>query len=296
MLALARFIMASRVRAGLVASVGNLLPLVSPATVALVALRKGWRDGLLVALWAVLPVAALFYAGGMAPALASASLLTVAVAMAAALVLRGTASWQFALLTLVASSAALALLMERLQSAEVAAFGAGLGQLFAQMQAAGRGPLWEPDTVAVLGLLAWVMAAGALGSLLLGRWWQALLYNPGGLGRELRGLRLSAPLALGLMAGLVACQLGPLGYVTWGNLLGLPLFLNGVALVHHLVAASPRIGTHWLAVFYVGLVLLLGPLGILLTGVGFVDSLVDLRARLARRSSSNGRGGPHGDG
>lgn len=291
MLALARFVMASRARAGLVAAAGNLLPLISPATVALVALRKGWREGLLVALWAALPLVALFQAGGMTPVLVAASLLTLAVVMVAALMLRATASWQFALLALVGSSAAFALVLGWLLSAEVAAFGAGLGKLFAQLQAAGRGPGWEPDTTAVLGLLAWVMAASGLGSLLLGRWWQALLYNPGGLGRELRGLRLSAPAALGLMAGLVACQLGPVAYLAWGNLLGLPLFVNGVALVHHLVAASPRVGTHWLAVFYVGLVLLFGPLGALLTGVGFLDSLMDLRARLARRSDDPGGSG-----
>lgn len=287
MLALARFIMAGRARAALVACAGNLLPLLSPATVALVVLRKGWREGSLVALWAVLPLVATFYATTMTPLLAWASLLTVVVVLIAAMVLRATAAWQSALLALVGGSAVLVLAMGQLLSAEVTAFGEALGAIFAQMRSAGQGLDLEPDTPMVLGLLAWVVAASGLGSLLLGRWWQALLYNPGGLGQELRGLRLSAPVALGLMAGWVACQLGPVGYVAWGNLLGLPLFLNGVALVHHLVVAAPRVGTHWLAVFYVGLVLLLGPLGLLLTGVGFMDSLVDLRARFARRSGGS---------
>ena len=31
-----------------------------------------------------------------------------------------------------------------------------------------------------------------------------------------------------------------------------------------------------------------GPLGLLLTGVGFIDSLIDLRARLARRRENSG--------
>jgi len=287
-LALARFIMASRARAALVACAGNLLPLLSPATVALVVLRKGWREGSLVALWAALPLVAMFYAGGMAPVLVWASLLTVAVVMAAALVLRGTASWQLGLLALVGASTVLALAMGQLLGAEVAAFGDALKAMVAQLQAGGRELDWKPDGTMVLGLLAWVMAASALGSLLLGRWWQALLYNPGGLGRELRSLRISAPVAVVLMGGWVTCQFAPAGYLAWSNLLGLPLFMNGVALVHHLVASSPRVGAHWLAVFYIGLVLLLGPLGLLLTGVGFMDSLVDLRARFARRSSDPG--------
>lgn len=291
MLALARFIMASRARAALVACAGNLVPLLSPAAVALVALRNGGREGSLVALWAVLPLVAMLYAEGMAPPLVWASLLTVAVVMAGALVLRGTASWQLALLTLVGASAAMALAMGELLSTEVAVFGDALEAMFAQVRAAGGGPNWQPDATMVLGLLAWVMAASALGSLLLGRWWQALLYNPGGLGRELRGLRVSAPVAVALMAGWVLCQFAPVGYVAWGNLLGLPLFVNGVALVHHLVASSPRVGAHWLAVFYIGLVLLLGPLGLLLTGLGFMDSLMDLRGRLARRSSDSGNSG-----
>lgn len=287
MLALARFIMAGRARAALVACAGNLLPLLSPATVALVVLRKGWREGALVALWAALPLVAMLYAAAMTPMLVWASLLTVVVVVIAALVLRGTSSWQSALLALVGGSAAVVLAMGQLLSAEVVAFGESLKAMFAQMRAAGRGLDLDPDPLMVLGLLAWVMAVSGLGSLLLGRWWQALLYNPGGLGRELRALRLSAPVALGLMAGWVVCQLGSGGYLAWGNLLGLPLFLNGVALVHHLIAASPRIGAHWLAVFYVSLVLLLGPLGLLLTGVGFTDSLMDLRARFARRSGSS---------
>ena len=289
MLALARFIMASRARAALVACAGNLVPLLSPATVALVALREGGREASLVALWAVLPLVAMFYAEGMAPLLVWASLLTVAVVMAGALVLRGTASWQAALLTLVGASAATALAIGLLMGAEVAAFGDVLEAMFAQVRPAGGGANWQPDATMVLGLLAWVMAVSALGGLLLGRWWQALLYNPGGLARELRGLRVSAPVAAALMAGWVICQFAPVGYVAWGNLLGLPLFVNGVALVHHLVASSPRVGAHWLAVFYIGLVLLLGPLGLLLTGVGFMDSFVDLRARFARRSSDSGK-------
>lgn len=290
MLALARFILASRARAALVACAGNLLPLLSPATVALVALRHGGREGSLVALWSVLPLVVMLYTGGVAPALVWASLLTVVVVMVAAIVLRSTSSWQLALLALVAASAVAALGMGQVLTTEVSALGLELKAMFVQMLAA-RGQRWDPDATLVLGLLGWVMAVSALGALLLGRWWQALLYNPGGLGLEFRALRLQPSLALVLMAGLLGSQLGPVSYAAWGNLSGLPLFMSGLALVHHLVAASPRVGTHWLAVFYICLVLLLGPLGLLLTGLGFIDSLIDLRARFGRRGGDPDR--PH---
>ncbi|MAS40332.1 MAG: hypothetical protein CMK33_01285 [Porticoccaceae bacterium] len=287
MRALAQFIMASRSRAALVACAGNLVPLLSPAAVALVALRRGLGEGSLIALWAVLPLAITFYTSEVSPMLVWASLFTVVVVMIAAGVLRASSSWQLALLALSVVSGLTALALGQVLTVDLTEMRDMLAELFAQMQRAGRNPGLEPGTPLVLGLLAWVMAVSALGSLLLGRWWQAALYNPGGLGRELRTLRLSAPVALVLMAGATACQLGPAGYAVWGNLLGLPLFMGGVALVHHLVAVS-QIGSHWLAVFYVCLVLLLGPLGLLLTGVGFIDSLIDLRARLARRRENSG--------
>lgn len=287
MRALAQFVMASRARAALVACVGNLVPLLSPAAVALVALRRGLGEALLIALWAALPLAITFYTSDVSPMLVWASLFTLVVVMAAAGVLRASSSWQLALLTLSAASGLIALALGQALTAELAEMRDMLAELFAQMRDAGRSPALEPGVPLVLGLLAWVMAISALGSLLLGRWWQALLYNPGGLGRELRALRLSAPVALALMAGVAACQLGPAGYAVWGNLLGLPLFMGGVALVHHLVAVS-QAGSHWLAVFYVCLVLLLGPLGLLLTGVGFMDSLIDLRTRFARRREDSG--------
>ena len=112
--ALARFVMASRARAALVAVVGNLLPLLSPAVVALVALRKGLGDGLLIGLWSTLPLVATFYLSDMAPMLVWASLGTVVVVIAGALVLKRTASWQAALMTLISVSAAVAVAMGEL--------------------------------------------------------------------------------------------------------------------------------------------------------------------------------------
>jgi hypothetical protein len=285
--ALARFIMASRARAALVAVVGSILPLLSTAVVALVVLRKGFGEGLLIALWAILPLAATFYFSDTAPMLVWASLGTVVVVMVGALVLKRTASWQATLTALIAVSGAAALVMGQGLDAELAGLQQTLLEMLTRMAPEGREVKLAPEPLLLLGMLAWMMAISALGSLLLGRWWQAQLYNPGGLGREFRSLRLGAPLGLGLMVGLVVCQFAPVDYSAWGNLLGLPLFLAGIGLVHHVVAVS-HVGAHWLAVFYVCLVMLLGPLGLLLAGVGLLDSFIDVRARLARRGDGTG--------
>lgn len=283
--ALAKFVMGSRARAALVAVLGNLLPLLSPAAVALVVLRKGLGDGLLVGLWSILPLVAIFYLSDMAPMLIWASLGTVIVVVAGALVLKRTASWQVTLMALIAVSGALALAMGAALEPQLAGLQQMLQEMLARMAPQGREVTLAPEPLLLLGMLAWMMAISALGSLLLGRWWQAILYNPGGLGQEFRSLRLAAPLGLALTAGVVACEFAPVDYTAWGNLLGLPLFLAGIGLVHHVVAVS-HLGAHWLAVFYVCLVLLLGPIGLLLAGLGLLDSLIDVRARLARRGTS----------
>lgn len=283
--ALAKFVMGSRARAALVAVLGNLLPLLSPAAVALVVLRKGLGDGLLIGLWSILPLVAVFYLSDMAPMLIWASLGTVVVVVAGAWVLKRTASWQAALMALIAVSGALALAMGAALEPQLAGLQQMLQEMLARMAPQGREVMLAPEPLLLLGMLAWMMAISALGSLLLGRWWQAILYNPGGLGQEFRGLRLAAPLALALTAGVVLCEFAPVDYTAWGNLLGLPLFLAGIGLVHHVVAVS-HLGAHWLAVFYVCLVFLLGPVGLLLAGLGLLDSLVDVRARLARRGTS----------
>lgn len=283
--ALAKFVMGSRARAALVAVLGNLLPLLSPAVVALVALRKGLGEGLLIGLWSILPLVAAFYLSDMAPMLVWASLGTVVVVVVGAAVLKRTASWQAALMTLVIASGALALAMGEVLDAELAGLQQTLQEMLARMAPQGHEVVLAPQPLLLVGMLAWMIAISALGSLLLGRWWQALLYNPGGLGEEFRSLRLAAPVGLALTAGVVICQFAPVDYSAWGNLLGLPLFLAGIGLVHHVVAVS-HLGAHWLAVFYVCLVLLLGPIGLLLAGLGLLDSLIDVRARLARRGSS----------
>lgn len=286
MRALAEFIMAGRSKAALVAFGGSLLPLVSPAAVALVALRRGLPDGALMMLWALLPLVLILYVGdGIAPVMIWASVATVPVVLFAAGVLGGSSSWPRTLMAAVVLSGLSALAMKLLLVDDLEASRVTLTEMFKQIQQ-GQTTFFVPSDVFVLGMLAWIVALGAIGSLLLARWWQSLLYNPGGFRQEFHALRMERPLAVLLLVGMAVCYLLPRDYMTWGNLIGLPLLLGGIALVHHAVLTA-QLGMHWLVIFYVCLLLVAGPMTMLLAGIGFLDSIMDLRSRLATRRGNS---------
>jgi hypothetical protein len=123
-------------------------------------------------------------------------------------------------------------------------------------------------------------------ALFIGRWWQALLYNPGGFGSEFRtfGVRVGVGyLALGLLVAVLLLE-----EAMWASellLLLAPLFfLQGVAVVHDLVHAYSA-GRGWLVGFYAALIIFLPHAEILVVGFGFLDVWTDLRARVAARKT-----------
>lgn len=283
MRALAEFIMRGRMQAALVAFCGNLLPLMSPAAVGLVSLRKGLFEGLWAVLWALLPLLFALYAGGFSPVVILASIAALAVVPAAAEVLKVSASWCYTLLFISAVSGGLAILLDLLFGAELAALQELLAQFFVEMQSESEiANKFVPEHPFILGLLGYVVALNAVLSLMLARWWQALLYNPGGFQQEFHQLRLGVKQAAILLVIVVACQLGSPQYLGWSELFGLPLLLSGIALVHFTVA-NRQLGGHWLVIFYIGL-LTIGPLSLMLIGVGFIDSIMNFRSRLSRDS------------
>lgn len=275
--------MAGRWRAAAVAAVGNLLPLISPAAVGLVTLRKGTAEGLLVALWGVLPLLAALSAGDASPIMMWASIVVVAVVWTGAEILRKTVSWSTVLIAIIVISAVCALALSVFLSEAVAGIQNAVAQWLQKVQQTGK-PAFATSMASepfVIGFVAWVISVSAVAGLLLARWWQALLYNPGGFRLEFHSLRLDPQLATVLLVGMIGSYLLPSEYVSWGSLLGLPLLICGVALIHHLIAVTP-LGVHWLVAFYVGL-MLIGPLSLVLVGLGFIDSWMDLRSRYSAR-------------
>ena len=290
MRALAEFIMRGRAQAIAVAFVGGLLlslylPLISSlagliglAVVGLVALRKGLQEGLLVLVGALigpfLVVQSTIY-------LATIVAPFVGIALAAE-VLRLTRSWPKTLLVIAGLSALFWLMLDT-----VLATGELKLQLIQQFDVlAGEGsenPLLamfgqysEADWVAVLGIAT---SLELLIGLLLARWWQAMLYNPGGLRIELHGLRFSRLQAVAIVGLILFCSIMGEQYQLWVNVLALPLLVAGISLVHWFIGRR-GLATQTLILFYIGLVVVMPLFAPMLVVIAFTDSIVDLRYRL----------------
>ena len=282
MQALAEFIMRGRTQACAVALLGSFFPFISPATIGLVTLRKGSVEGLLVLLWAALPLIA-SYSLSEGPALLTlVSIASLIMMVVSANVLRLTASWQSTMLISMLVGGLTALGTGWLFSTDVNLLVDSIGDMLAEVaakQEAEQEP-FIPGREFILGLIALILAVSALMSLFVARWWQALLYNPGGFAEEFHGLRLQPAVAGFLLLAVIGTTRLPNGYEFWAELVAVPLLLAGLALVHHVVKFL-QAGRQWLVFMYVGLIFFGSSVGVLLVGLGFADSVMNLRSRLA---------------
>ena len=289
MKSLAEFVMRGRFQALLlvVAGAGSLMFCwISAAVIALVTLRKGTAQGAWLLLWALLPAGVLLYAFG-----DSGPLTLLLGTMLLAVTLRETASLALALLCSVAVGIGTGLVLivfggEFLQQI-VAIFSDMLAQLEQQVstQSEQSVVLPRPTAVQVAGLMGAGNAAVAVLCLLLGRYWQAVLYNPNGFGDEFRQLRF-APAIAGVLA-LIALGVASLGveYRTWAVIGVLPLNFAGLALVHARVKARGQ-GTGWLTGFYLAW-LLFDPVKMMVVFAAIADSWFDFRQRWQQPPDTN---------
>ena len=292
---LAEFIMRGRLQASLVALLGNLVPMISPATVGLVTLRKSYQDGLLVLVWAAIPLLATFYLDSANFLIVLTSLTTLIAVLVAAEVLKATVSWSVTLVVILGLCSLATIATGGLMQAETAHVAkevqAVMGNLdalqenqtspfFALMAVTAVNLSVEKITaVFVLGFLSWLTVMHVIGSLLLSRWWQALLFNPGGFREEFHGLRFTPVIASLLIFGLVVLQFLSPVYMPWASMMGFPLLLAGIGLTHH-AASAFGLNALWLIACYAGLILV-SPLSLVLIGVSFLDSFLDFRSRIA---------------
>jgi hypothetical protein len=277
MRALAEFAMRGRLQA--VGSVVGLafLPMghwLSAALVALVLLRRGANDGVVLLLLATLPLVGIYGTSGDPGPLIG--LMGVA---CLASVLRSTQAWPQTLAAAVLVSALGSLVFEQLVGAdldvlvkwylELANKEAGVGSASAAQEALGR--------QVIMGLFAMGQAYAMIGFLVLARWWQSQLYNPGGLRQEFHQLRLPVPIAATLVLLLVVCvALGTPQAIRWVPLLTVPLVMAAIGWVHWLVGIKGFSG-HWLGGFYVILIVMYQFVSPLLASLALMDSWFDLR-------------------
>jgi hypothetical protein len=272
---LAALALSGRVQAfGLAALIGfvPIFAWASAVVVALVALRKGGQE-------AVWPLAGAAIPAAMAWQIGDASFAgLLVVSLLGALVLANTRRLAWSLLSVTAAAFVGLLMITQFLSGQLAQM---VGHYQEAIQQVAIPELQQVDVrlFAIQGI-AWTLSWIAWITLLIARWLQAALYNPGGFRSEFHALRLT-PAATGLLAlALLMAQTYP-ALQAWVPVLMLPMVMAGLALVHGLVGLKKQ-GNLPLVLVYIGF---LPPMVVLtlpsLMVAAVVDSFVNFRERVA---------------
>ena len=290
MRALAEFIMRGRVQATLVVAGCAALPLLywlGAAAGCLVLLRRGLQDAF--GILALGLVAALIWWLQLGE---PKVLLVLLGSTSLALVLRASESWVRTLLVSVALGLVFSLVLgtvfapqiEMLAQALIKVMPSLLGDVYQKLSVDEQAHFASLIAPVLTGLIAALLQIVSVLSLIVGRYWQALLYNPGGFGREFRAIRFPLlPAMLLLACMLLGPNIGPqMAMLT--PLCSVPLVIAGLALIHGLVAQK-RLARFWLVGLYVTLLLFMQLIYPLLVVLAIVDSLIDFRGRLAPKDA-----------
>lgn len=139
----------------------------------------------------------------------------------------------------------------------------------------------------ITGLVAQIYVLGLLAGLFLGRWWQAMLYNPGGFAKDYLAIKGQSFLALitGFVLFISVLSNGLVPQIGWA--IGLLLFtlyaLIGAAVVHGLLITL-KVARWIVPCFYV--TLLIVPYAMMLVSlIGLIDTWLNLRNKIPNKSS-----------
>lgn len=284
------FVVLSTVASFIAPPFTSLLSYAGVGGLALYSLTHGARAGWLVLLGALIVIgilAELLFAQGMATALTS-SILWVPVWLAA-WVLRETRSVGMAIL-LIIGLAMLAVLLVFILFGDPEQWWLLLltdwvNNIAAQADLGDSVDALNELVGQVAPVMTGSLAAGLsfviVSCLLLGRWWQALMINPGGLRKEFYTLRLNRYLSI---AGIVIFALAALKITAisalslqWALIITALFLFIGLAVVHATLA-NLKVGRGWLIAIYV-LMSLLPQALLLVVATGLLDPWLDLRGR-----------------
>ncbi len=299
---LAALIMRGRVYAILIAAVlgviSLLLPPLQPITttlsggvVALVVLRLGFREAAYVVLGALVVISAVAVPlfGSPAPAVVFAAIVWLPVGMLA-LVLRQTISLALAVQVAVLLAGVVVIGIHGLIPDPAAWWRDMLTNMIRQSQLDKSGMeqmglIMQRVAPYMTGIVASALMLSALLGLVVGRWWQSLLYNPGGFSQEFCALHLGNRTAYLSLAVLAASLFGQ--YVLGANLVAIATDLLVVLViiyalqglsVAHAVGRTVRWLAWGLMLVYVLLAILPPFIVVALAGIGFADSWMNFRA------------------
>jgi hypothetical protein len=301
MKALAGFIVSGRYQAILSASICGMLAFLLPpfstltnylgaAVVSLVTLRIGMSQGLLV-LVAATVVTMLFYqvTGVPAATIAVTVLLLWVPCWLISVVLRQTVSLAAAMLAASVLGVVSLVMIYAVMGDPAPWWYEHLVLIRSALEAAGLFPqgvsvdaLLQDLSRLMTGVIVASLVLGAVCSLLVGRWWQALLVNPGGLHGEFCKLRFRQSTGLMVLGLMIFTQFtsGPASDMAAQGVLVMlvPYLFAGLAVLHGLVARHGR-GKGWLIAVY-ALLGIIPQAALLLAGLGLVDTWIDFRRRL----------------
>jgi hypothetical protein len=302
---LASFVMQGRSQAVMAISIIALLSVVFPplaiissAGVALVTLRIGPRDGLFVVLLSAIACGLLAMLVQVNVVLViGTTLLLWAPIWILAYTLRSRMSLAFTA-TIALLLGVLLIAFHYLQYSDPAAqWYKVLGPMIENLSKA-QGLEAEQGKLLLSALSKWMtgmMAAGLylqlMASLLLARWWQSLLYNPGGFKDEFHQLRLPRLLAMFAIAVVVLLSMDVrafsplLDYLAM--LLVMAFLLQGLALAHG-IRAQLDANQGWLFGMYILLIFGMHYMVILLATIGVFDALLDFRTRIGKGKQDPG--------
>ncbi len=268
---LAEFVMKGRKQAIIAAMVLGIFPLVNlltPVITGLVALRRGPGEALAVIAFALLPLAAWAMIGDVIPLILLFGITALAV------VLRETESWEFTLLLAIVVGVVVEVYL-RLQPALLDIL---LQRMQEYLQANQVEGLEMSDIRAFLpSVFGAVYMFLSVLLLMVARWMQATLFNPGGFKKEVHALRMEHKVTLVLVLLMLMADFGVLVPDGWILYMVIPLLIAGIALVHGVIAKR-NLPSIWLVVFYA---LLMLPLALqLVVLAAIVDSWYDFRGRI----------------
>lgn len=278
----------------LIAFVMPPLGMISGGVIALVTLRIGPAQGALLAVISSVALGVLVLFTGLPPVvgvLAGALQWLPVVAMAA--VLRRTTSWTLTLQATIAAGIAVILLVYAIKP-DMAVFWQNILDQYLRpvFQASGQATPQQDQVIEQLaanltGLLVASFLATAVLALMLGRYLQAVKFNPSGFGEEFTQLRLGLWPAV-VVVGCIALSLATGWALPYGLalIIGSIFIFQGLAVIHascrQMEGSKPKI---ILAFVYVSLIFMMSSAFMMISGLGVADAFANFRARFQKQKT-----------
>jgi hypothetical protein len=138
----------------------------------------------------------------------------------------------------------------------------------------------EPHfATSVVGALSASLTTTIVLCLLLARWWQSLLYNPGGYREEFLSLKAHSIYSGSVFLLMILGSSLPPIFSGLLSALSIPLVITAASLAHSIIERK-QLDKSWLTAFYISVFLLGNFLFPLLIFIAFLDSIIDIRGRL----------------